>query len=186
MERGLTFIHPFDDPLVVAGQGTVGLEILEALPDVGTILVPLSGGGLAGGIGLALRSAGADTRLVTVSAARACVMLESLRAGRPVERPDRETLASALSGGIELDNRVTFELVGEVVDDHRVVGEGAVAAAMAYALRRLRIVVEGGGAVALAALLGGDVDPGGRPVVAVVSGGNVSDDVIRRVLEESR
>jgi len=208
-EEGWTFVHPFDDPMVAAGQGSVGLEIVRALPDVGTVVVPLSGGGLAGGVGAAVRSAGrgasgqaacegavgsAGVRVVGASAERARVMVESLGAGRPVSMEEEETLANALSGGIELDNRCTFELVRGVVDEHVVVREDAIARAMAYALRSLHLVVEGGGAVGLAALLEGlvedvldgspDAEAGldGRPVVVVLSGGNVADEVLVDVL----
>ena len=182
-ERGLVPVHPFDDPVVAAGQGTVTLEVLERLPDVGTLVVPLSGGGLAGGIGFAVAARGRGVRVVAASAARARVMVESLGAGRPVELPEEETLASALSGGIGLRNRHTLRLVRDHVHEHVLVEEASVAAAMAYAYRELRLVVEGGGAVGLAALLDDAVAAGdGRPVVVVVSGGNVSPAVLRRVL----
>ncbi len=172
---GRPFVHPFDDLEVAAGQGTAGLEILEEVPDVRHVVVCLSGGGLAGGIAAALRSRGSDAEMVAVSAARARVMYESLRAGRPIELPEEPTVASALSGGIELDNRVTFELVRRHVDRHLVVSEDAIERAMAWAVRHLRLVVEGGGAVGLAALLEGMLPVDGRegPVVVVVSGGNV-------------
>lgn len=193
-ERGLTVVHPFDDPRVAAGQGTVALEILERLPDVGTVVIPLSGGGLAGGMAAALkdrRRAGREEagispeiRVVAASAARARVMLESLGAGQPLEMAEEETLASALSGGIELENRVTFDLVRHHVDEHVVVDEDAIGRTMAHAHRALHLVVEGGGAVGLAALLEGMLDvPDGRPVVVVISGGNVSETVLREVLE---
>ena len=202
--RKLAFVHPFDDPWVAAGQGTVALEILDDLPEVGCVVVPLSGGGLAGGIGVALAGRGGGVGVVGASAERARVMVESLRRGRPVEMSEEETLASALAGGIELDNRVTFDLVRRFVDTHVVVPEAAVARAMAYAFRSLRLVVEGGGAVGLAALLEGlldeaapvprdegaavrrAVEPGDdRPLVVVVSGGNVAEDVLAGVLRES-
>jgi threonine dehydratase len=115
----------------------------------------------------------------------AAVMHASVQAGRPVTLPERETLANALAGGIGLDNRHSFGLVRDLVDDHVVVEEAAIAEAMSYCARRLRLVVEGGGAVALAALLDGVWRPadGQRgPVVVVLSGGNVSLDVLVRVL----
>lgn len=184
--RGLSLVHPFDDIRVAAGQGTVALEILDELPDVGTVVVPLSGGGLAGGMAWALRRRGRGVRTVAVSAERAGVMVESLRAGRPVEAPEEPTLASALSGGIELDNRVTFRLVRDEVDEHVLVSETAIGGAMAHALMRRKLVVEGGGAVALAAVLEGRVNPaGGRPLVVVISGGNVSPDVLVPLLDET-
>lgn len=182
-ERGLAFVHPFDDPVVAAGQGTIALEILDSLPGVGTVVVPLSGGGLAGGIAWALRRRGEDVRVIAASAERARVMLESLAAGRPVELAEEETLANALAGGIGLDNRTTFALVRDTVHEHVLVPEASIARAMAHAYRDLGLVVEGGGAVALAALLDGRVTPSpARPTVVVVSGGNVAPATLRRVL----
>ena len=186
-EKGLTFVHPFDDPDVIAGQGTVGLEILEALPDVAEVLVALSGGGLAGGIAYAIKQTRPDIIITAVSADRATVMLDSLQAGRPIEMEEEPTLANALSGGIGLSNRYSFGLVRDYIDGHVTVSENAIAGAMAYAVRALHLVVEGGGAVPLAAALSGVWAPSraGAPVALVVSGGNVSAERVREVLEAS-
>lgn len=178
-ERNAVFIHPFDDPRVVAGQGTIGLEILEELPDADTVVVPLSGGGLAGGLAWALKRTKPDVRVVAASARRARVMVESLRAGRPVRMEEVETLASALSGGIGRENRYTLDLVRELVDEHVLVEEEQIARAMIFAAERLHLVVEGGGAVGLAALLTGAVSAGvDGPLVVVLSGGNVGLDTL--------
>ncbi|HZD05990.1 MAG TPA: pyridoxal-phosphate dependent enzyme, partial [Longimicrobiales bacterium] len=136
-----------------------------------------------GGMAYALRKRGRDVRVVAASARRARVMWESLQAGRPVEMVEEETLANALSGGIELDNRVTFPLVRDFVDEHVLVDEDAIAGAMAWGWRTRRLLLEGGGAVALAALLKGvpGLEEETRPAVVVLSGGNVSLDVLRRV-----
>lgn len=167
--EGLTPVHPFDDPDVIEGQGTVGLELGEQLPGLDEVIVPLSGGGLVAGVGLALRSRG--VRLVGVSARRASVMLQSLEAGRPLRMEEEETIASALSGGIGDDNRLTMTLVREVVDEHVVVEEDDIRGAVRSAFRDHRLVVEGGGAVGLAALESG-YRPRGRAAV-IVSGGNI-------------
>ena len=184
-EEGLTFVHPFDDPWVIAGQGTVGLEILEEVPDLSEVLVPLSGGGLAGGIAYAVKEVSPEVVVTAVSAERAAVMLSSLQAGRPIEMEEEETLANALSGGIGLHNRHSFEMVRDYVDRHGTVSEGAIAEGMAYAARELHFVVEGGGAVALAAALTRAWTPRhpGAPVAVVVSGGNVSPERIREVTD---
>lgn len=189
---GRPFVSAYDDPWVIAGQGTLALEVLDALGEPpAAILAPLSGGGLMGGIAGALRrrlGEGAP-RTVAVTAERASVMLASLRAGRPVELPEEETVAGALSGGIGLDNAWSFPLVRDLVDEHVVVTEASLREAMAFAFRELRLVVEGGGAAALAALLSGawrpkpGPEPG--PVVAVVSGGNVAFPVLRSVLADA-
>lgn len=183
----LTWIDPFDDPWVIAGQGTVGVEVLNQLPHVGTILVPLSGGGLAGGVARAAKEVRPQVRVVAVSARNARVMWESVRAGRPISMREDPTLASALAGGIGEANRWTFPLVQRWVDAHILVEEAAIAQAMAWAFRELKLVVEGGGAVALAALrpllAHPHRMPGPEPLVAIVSGGNVDSAVLRRSLE---
>lgn len=179
-ERGLTLIHAFDDPDIIAGQGTIGLEILESLPEVKTVVVPLSGGGLISGIALAVKEKG--VRVVAAYAEKAPVMVESLKAGRPLSLPEEETLATALAGGIDLDNRHTFQLVQRLVDDFVPVTEDEIAAAMAFALDEHRLVVEGGGIVAVAALWAGRVRAEG-PVAAVISGGNIALPRLLRAIE---
>ncbi|MBW3534827.1 MAG: pyridoxal-phosphate dependent enzyme [Gemmatimonadetes bacterium] len=185
---GRAYVSPFDDPWVVAGQGTVALEILDQLPGVASVVVPLSGGGLAGGVAQALWERRSGARVVAASARNARVMWESVRAGRPVTLEEKETLASALAGGIGPDNRWTFPLVRGRVDRHVVVDEEAIARAMAFAALRLHLVVEGGGAVGLASLLEGTLrehlDPTG-PAVLVVSGGNVDGAVLAGVVERA-
>jgi threonine dehydratase len=199
-DTSATLVHPFDDPLVVAGQGTVALEILEACPGPLEALVPLSGGGLCGGMALAFRAAGGMGRVTAVSARNARVMRASLEAGAPVELAELPTLASALSGGIGQDNRVTFELIRTLVSRHLEVTEAEIARAMRYGYGELGLVLEGGGAAALAALLGeasselaGEAESGSatssaipsssrEPLVVVLSGGNVDTALLSRVL----
>lgn len=175
--ESLTPVHPFDDMDVIEGQGTVGLEVARQLPGVEEVIVPLSGGGLVAGIGLAVKDRG--MRVVAVSAARASVMHQSLQVGHPIEVPEEETVASALSGGIGLDNRNSLALCGEVVDEHVVVEENDIRSAVGRAFHECRLVVEGGGAVGLAALWSGRYRPRGRAAV-VVSGGNID----RRLLTD--
>jgi threonine dehydratase len=182
-EHGLTMISPFDDPRVIAGQGTIGLELLEDLPEVDTAVVPLSGGGLLSGIALVLKSADASIRTVGVSMDRAPVMFHSLRAGHPIEMEEEETIADALVGGIGLDNRYTFHLIQEYVDQTILVTEEEIANAMASALEHHHLVVEGGGAVALAALLQGKVRGPGENVVVVLSGGNVEIPLLLEIYD---
>jgi threonine dehydratase len=183
-ERGLTWVHPFDDPFVIAGQGTIGLELLEDLPEVDTVVVPLSGGGLISGIALALKCANPAIRVVGVSMERAPVMFHSLRAGAPIEMEEQDTLADALAGGIGLDNRYTFRMVQQYVDEAVLVSEEEIAQAMAFALERHHLVVEGGGAVGVAALLHRRVENLGRNVAVVVSGGNVDLSLLLDVAQK--
>ncbi len=171
--RGLTLVDPFDDPLIVAGQGTIGLELLEEMPEIDMAVIPLSGGGLVAGIAIALKSAKPAVRIIGISMDRAPVMVHSLRAGRPIEMPEEPTLADALAGGIGLRNRHTFRLVQELVDETHLVTEEEIAAGMAFAFHQHHVVVEGGGAVGLAALLHGRVPNLGRRIAVVISGGNV-------------
>jgi len=166
-------VDSFDDPLVIAGQGTIGLELLEDLPEIDTAIVPLAGGGLLGGIALALKSTHPTIRVVGVSMERAPVMYYSLKAGAPVEMEEQETLAHALEGGLGRDNQYTFRMVQELVDDVVLVSEEAIAEAMLFALEKHHLVVEGAGAVGIAALLHRKVRGLGRNVAVVVSGGNV-------------
>ena len=188
---GRVYVSAYDDPWVIAGQGTLALEVLDALSEPpAAILAPLSGGGLIAGIAGALRRRLGEKAppAVAVTAERAGVMLASLRAGHPVELPEEDTVAGALSGGIGPDNRYSFALVRDLVAEHVVASEEDVRGAMAYAFRELRLVVEGGGATALAALLAGRwrVPPTSHgPVVVVVSGGNVALPTLRSVLADA-
>jgi len=184
-ERGLIRVDPFDDPAVIAGQGTIGLELLEDLPQVETVVVPLSGGGLISGIAIALKAANPAIRVIGVSMDRAPVMAHSLRAGRLLELPEEDTLADALAGGIGLDNRYTFRLVQHHVDEVLLVSEDEIAGAMTFALEHERLVVEGGGAVALAAVLFDQVAQPGRTTAVIISGGNVDLSLLSNVILRS-
>jgi threonine dehydratase len=172
-ERDRVFVPPFDDPWIIAGQGTIGLELLEDLPELDTVLVPLSGGGLIGGIALALKCADPSIRVIGVSMERGAAMYESLRAGQPIEVAEEPSLADSLGGGIGLDNRYTFALVRDLVDEVVLVGEDEIAAAMAHCYWHERQVVEGGAAVGIAALLAGKAAALGGRIAVVLSGRNV-------------
>lgn len=176
---GASLIPAFDDVDVIEGQGTLGPELLRQMPDIEEVVIPLSGGGLVAGIGLAL--GGRGIRVVAVSARRASVMFRSLEAGRPIRAPDEETVASALSGGIGLDNRFTLEICSEVITEHVIVEESDIKAAVRHTFREHHLVVEGGGAVGLAALWSGRYRPRG-PAAVIVSGGNVDRAVLKRLV----
>ena len=172
-EEGMVFVSPFDQPPVIAGQGTIGLELLEDMPDIDTALVPLSGGGLISGIALALKSASPGIRVIGICMDRGAAMVESLAAGHPVEVEELPTLADSLGGGIGMDNRYTFEMVGRLVDDTILLSEEQIAAGMAHAFHQERIVVEGGGSVGIGAIVAGLAKNLGDQVAVVVSGRNV-------------
>jgi threonine dehydratase len=173
-ERGLTMVHPFDDPYVIAGQGTIGLELLEEHPDVDTVIVPLSGGGLLGGIALTLKAINPEIQTIGVSMDQGAAMVESLEAGQVVEIVEEPSLADALIGGLGSDNRHTFKIIHEYVDQTVLVTEDEIAAGMIFALEKEHLVVEGGGAVGIAALLADKVRNLGKKVVVVISGSNVN------------
>jgi threonine dehydratase len=147
------------------------------------VLVPVGGGGLIAGIGLALKAAGGDRRLVGVSMDRAPVMYHSLEAGHPVVMQQEETLADALVGGIGIDNQYTFPLLQRLVDDFVLVSDQEIAEAILFALREHHLVVEGGGAVGIAALLSGKLPEAKGTTVAVVSGGNVDLSLMMELAE---
>ncbi|MGB7095194.1 MAG: hydroxyectoine utilization dehydratase EutB [Anaerolineales bacterium] len=172
-DRGLTMIHPFDDPDVIAGQGTIGLEIMNQLPDVETVIVPLSGGGLLGGIALALKSIQPGIETIGVSMDKGAAMIDSLNAGRVVEILEEPSLADALIGGLGPENRYTFKINQKYVDRTLLVSEHEIAAGMTFALDNEHLVVEGGGAVGIAALLAEKVTDLGGKVALVISGSNV-------------
>jgi len=182
-KEGLEMIHPYDDPVVIAGQGTIGLELLEEFPDLDTVVVPLSGGGLLGGIAFVLKSADPKIHVVGVMMERGPAMVESLRAGRLVEIVEEPTLADALAGGI-IPNTYTFELLQKTVDETVLVSEQEIAAAMAFALERHHLVVEGSGAVGIAALMSRKLQHLGKRVAVVISGANVDMAILMRVVQD--
>ena len=173
-ERGLTMVHPFDDPYVIAGQGTIGLELMEELPEIDTVIVPLSGGGLLSGIALALKSINPEIQTIGVSMDKGAAMVESLKSGKVVEIVEEPSLADALMGGLGSDNRYTFKGIQKYVDQTVLVTEDEIAAGMTFALEKEHLVVEGGGAVGIAALLAGKAENLGEKVAVVISGSNVS------------
>jgi threonine dehydratase len=183
-ERNLTMIPPFDDPHIIAGQGTIGLEILEDLPSIKNVLVPLSGGGLISGITLAMKSASPGIRVIGVSMEHAPVMYHSLKAGRPIQMDEEDTMADSLRGGIGLENQYTFEMVQNLVDEVVLVSEDEIASAMRFAFREHHLVLEGAGAVGIAALRAGKVQNIRGDVAIVLSGGNVDMDAFLETIQD--
>jgi threonine dehydratase len=178
--QGLTQVPPFDDLSVVAGQGTIGLEIVEALSDVDTVVVPLSGGGLAAGIAVAVRALRPKARIVGVSMDRGAAMHESLAVGHPVFVEETKSLADSLGGGIGLTNRITFALCRELLADTVLVSEDEIAAGICHANLEGEIV-EGAGAVGIAAILAGKVRPTGTTVL-ILSGRNIDSQLHQQIV----
>jgi threonine dehydratase len=178
----LTFVHPFDDPAVIAGQGTVGLEILEQVPDADVLLVPVGGGGLASGVAVAAKALRPSVRVVGVEAEVLSSMLASLEEGKPVTLEPATTLADGIA--VKRPGDLTFAHVRALVDEIVTVSEEEIAGAILYLLEKEKTVVEGAGAVGVAALMNQKVARvEGQKVVSVVSGGNIDVNVIARVIE---
>jgi threonine dehydratase len=177
---GAVLIHPFDNADIVAGQGTVGLEILEQAPDVETIVVPCGGGGLLAGIAIAVKSQRPDVRVIGVQAAGAAAYPASLAAGRPVPLESMSTMADGIAVG--LPGEVTFAAVRELVDDVVTVSEASLSTAVLATLERTKMVVEPAGAAAVAAILD-DPSRFGTPAVGVLSGGNIDPLLLGKVIQ---
>jgi len=177
---GAVFVPPFDDPLVIAGQGTIGAEIAEEAPGAATVVVPVGGGGLIGGVALALAHLRPGVRVVGVEATGAAAMRAALEAGRPVRLEALHTMADGIA--LRSVAALTLELTERYVSEVVTVDEEEISRAMLLLLERSKWVVEPAGAVAAAALLAGKV-PGDDPAVAVLSGGNVDPVLLMRLIE---
>ncbi|MEO8531993.1 MAG: pyridoxal-phosphate dependent enzyme, partial [Deltaproteobacteria bacterium] len=171
-DEGLVEISPFDDPHVIAGQGTIGLELLEARPDLDLILVPLSGGGLAAGIAVAAKALKPKVRVIGVTMDRGAAMAASIRAGHPVDVTEVASLADSLGGGIGSQNRLTFPMCRDLLDDVVLVTEEQIRDAMQVLYFEDRMVAEGASVTGLAALASGQVKANG-PVATIVTGRNL-------------
>ena len=180
-ENGMTFIPAFDDPAIVAGQGTIGLEMLEQVEDLDAVVVPVGGGGLISGIGLAIKETVPGIRVIGVQAEAATAVVDSYKANRRVTVKRQATVADGIAVGTP--GRITLPLVSRYVDDMVVVEEDEITQAMMLLLERAKLLVEGAGAVGLAAVLGGKIQVAGKRVAVVLSGGNVDTHLIARVME---
>ncbi|CDX13609.1 putative threonine dehydratase [Mesorhizobium sp. ORS 3324] len=180
-EEGLVMLPPFDHPDIIAGQGTLGLEIMEQVPDAASVLVPLSGGGLAAGVAAAVKGVSPGTKVIGISMERGAAMKASLDAGRPVQVEELPTLADSLGGGIGLDNQLTFGMCRGLLDDVILLSEDEIAAGIRHAYEQEREIVEGAGAVGIGALLSGKVKAEG-PTVLILSGRNIDMSLHRRIV----
>jgi threonine dehydratase len=181
-ETGALFVSPYNDPDVIAGQGTVALEILEDSPDVEAIVVPVGGGGLIAGIAIAAKAIRPDIKIYGVEPAASPTMSEALRAGRLLEIEEEPTIADGLAGNIE-PGSMTFPIIQSLVDGIVLVSEDAIQNAIARVAREDRLMIEGAAAASVAAL----ADPAihGHRVAAVVTGRNITLDLFQRVVSQS-
>lgn len=178
-ERGLTMIPPFDHPDVIAGQGTLGLEILEEVPDAGTILVPVGGGGLISGVAAAVKTRKPDARVIGVVAEGAASLMRSLDAGRIIEAGAVQTIADGIA--VKRSGELCFPLIRELVDQVVSVSDDAMANAILGLLEQERMLVEAAGAASLAALIERKTRVSGK-VVALLSGGNLDVNLLSRII----
>jgi threonine dehydratase len=180
--ENLVFVHPFNDPRVVAGQGTIGLELLEQCPKMDLVLVPIGGGGLISGVACALKETNPRIKIIGVQASAIASMKASLEAGHLVELPAGTTIADGIA--VKRPGDYTFEMIRRYVDDIVTVDEEEISNAILLLLEREKTVSEGAGAVGLAALLNGKIPSArGRKVVVLLSGGNIDVNLVSRIIE---
>ena len=179
-ENGATFIHPFDDDYVIAGQGTIGLEILDQLKDVDAILCPIGGGGLISGVAYAVKSLNPNVKIYGVQAANAPSMFESVRKGEAVTIKTCATFADGIA--VKTPGETTLQLVKKYVDDVVTVTEDQIAAAILRLLERQKLITEGAGAVSVAAAMFSNLPLEGKKTVCILSGGNIDVNILSRVI----
>lgn len=182
-KEGMTFVSPYNDLDIIAGQGTIGLEMMETMPDLEVILVPVGGGGLIAGVGCAIKNIDDSVEIIGVQSVASPVMAESIKDGRIVEMELEDSVAEALHGGIE-EGSVTFEMCQKNVDDFILVQEETIVKAISTMLVQQRQVVEGAGAVGVAALIENPKRFANRKVGVVVSGGNIDRELLRRICHD--
>jgi threonine dehydratase len=179
--RDLLFVHPFDDPRVIAGQGTIGLELLEQVAELDAVVVPVGGGGLLGGLGLAVKSARPAVRVIGAQVDSLAAMRASLEAGHRVLLPSTRTVADGIA--VRRVGEHTLELARRFADQVVTVDEEEIANAILHLLEIEKTVAEGAGAVPLAALLNKRVDLAGKTVALVITGGNIDVNLVSRIIE---
>ena len=179
-EKGYTFIHPFDDEDVIAGQGTIGLEILEKLADVEAVIVPVGGGGLISGVAYAIKHLKPECKIYGVQAAGAASMFEAVKAQEIKRLKSVETFADGIA--VKVPGELTYEIVRECVDEIVTVTEDEIAAAVLMLMEKQKLVAEGAGAVSVAAAMFGKLPIEGKNTVCIVSGGNIDVNILNRVI----
>ncbi|MCK5780908.1 MAG: threonine ammonia-lyase [Psychrilyobacter sp.] len=182
-ETGATFLHPFDDKYVIAGQGTIGLEILEQLEDVDVVLVPIGGGGILSGISTAIKAIKPSVKIIGVEAAHAACMKNAIEKGGVHTINTKGTIADGIA--VRRAGDLTYEIIKKNVDELVTVTEEEIAKAILLLLEKNKIVAEGAGAVSVAALLNTELDLKGKNVVSVISGGNLDVNLMERIVNKA-
>ncbi|SHK08062.1 threonine ammonia-lyase [Desulforamulus aeronauticus] len=181
-ETGATFIHPFDDPYVIAGQGTIALEILDELPAVDAILIPIGGGGIVAGIAIAAKAIKPSVKIIGVEPANAASMRESSQAGKIITLSSANTIADGIA--VKTPGTLTYDIVKEYVDEFVTVEEDEIANAILILMERCKLIAEGAGAASVAALLNSKVNLPGKKIAAVISGGNIDVNMLSRIVDK--
>ena len=181
--EGRSIVPPFDDQYIISGQGTIGLELMKEIPDLDSVLVPLSGGGLISGIALAVKSINPECKVYGISMDRGAAMYESIKAGKEVEVDEVDTFADSLQGGILLDNQYTFEMVKKYVDEIILVTEEEIKEAINYIFYNDHFVVEGASAVGTAALLTNKINNSDEKRAIILTGTNISNKEFMSVIK---
>jgi threonine dehydratase len=181
--RGLVPVVPFDDPMIIAGQGTIALEILSEVPDADVLLIQVSGGGLLAGIGMVAKSINPSIHVVGLSVEQSPAMLESLKAGIPAQVEEKDSVADSLLGGIGLDNRYTLPMVEEYVDEHLLISEEEIKDGMFYVFEKHRLIVEGAAVPGISALIHQKINVKGRKVVTLLSGSSINSEEYIRIIQ---
>lgn len=181
-EKGYTFVHPFNDERVIAGQGTIGLEIIQQLPDVEVVYVPIGGGGLISGVSYAIKALKLDCKVIGVQAAGAPSMYESRKQGEPIELEKVSTIADGIA--VKKPGDLTFEMCQKYVDEIVTVTEDEIATAILTLMEKQKTVAEGAGATALAAAMFDKANLKGKKSVCIVSGGNIDVNILSRVITQ--
>ena len=181
--RELAPVVPFDDPKIIAGQGTIALEILSTLPDTDVLMIPLSGGGLLSGMAMVAKSINPHIQVVGLSIERSPAMLKSLNAGMPVQVEENDSIADSLLGGIGFDNQYTLPMVQKFTDEHLLISEEEIKDGMFYIFNNHRLIVEGAGAVAIGALIHQKIRVNGKKVVALLSGSSINSEEYIRIIQ---
>lgn len=180
-ERGMTYVSPYNDPYVIAGQGTIAVELLKQLPAIDVVFVPLGGGGLISGIAGYLKAMKPEIKIIGCSPENSPVMVESIKAGKIIDMESKPTLADGTAGGLE-PGAITFDLCRRYVDDYILLSESEIKAMMQEFIRNERLLVEGSGVLPLAALLKVHQQFAHKNVVIIISGGNVSLETLQKVI----
>ena len=183
LKNNIELVHPFDDLRIIAGQGTIGLEMLEDMPNVDTVVVPTSGGGLIGGIAIAIKEQKPDTKIIAVSMKRGPSMYESLKVGKPVDVVEEETLADCLGGSIGLENKYTFKIVQNTIDDFVIIDEDKIAEGIKFNFEHHKLITEGAAATSIMVVKDQLSKHLGNNIICLICGGNIDVDLFSKIIQ---